>query len=108
MAGGDVLLQNARPELLQAALDVLTRSGVTVTPTNQGIRIVRNGAGTERIEVVGVSKLHGAHHSVLPDRIETGTYAMAVAMAGGDILLQNARPELLQAALDVVEATAIA
>src|SRR6516162_6827257 len=45
MAGGDVLLQNARPELLQAALDVLTRSGVTVTPTNQGIRIVRNGAG---------------------------------------------------------------
>ena len=40
---------------------------------------------------------------MLPDRIETGTYAMAVAMAGGDIMLQNARPELLQAALDVIE-----
>jgi UDP-N-acetylglucosamine 1-carboxyvinyltransferase len=39
---------------------------------------------------------------VLPDRIETGTYAMAVAMAGGDVLLENARPELLQAALDVL------
>ena len=41
---------------------------------------------------------------MLPDRIETGTYAMAVAMAGGDVLLQNARPELLQAALDVLDA----
>ena len=39
---------------------------------------------------------------MLPDRIETGTYAMAVAMTGGDVLLQNARPELLQAALDVL------
>ena len=47
------------------------------------------GADTERIEIVGVSKLHGARHSVLPDRIETGTYAMAVAMAGGDILLHK-------------------
>jgi len=49
-----------------------------------------------------VAKLHGARHAVLPDRIETGTYAMAAAMAGGDILLQNGRPELLQAALDVL------
>jgi len=39
---------------------------------------------------------------VLPDRIETGTYAMAVAMTGGDILLSGARPELLQSALDVL------
>ncbi|MGB6568875.1 MAG: UDP-N-acetylglucosamine 1-carboxyvinyltransferase, partial [Xanthobacteraceae bacterium] len=52
--------------------------------------------------VDGVAKLHGARHAVLPDRIETGTYAMAVAMAGGDVLLQNARPELLQAAFDVL------
>ncbi len=49
-----------------------------------------------------MAKLHGARHTVLPDRIETGTYAMAVAMTGGDVLLQNARPELLQAALDVL------
>ena len=48
---------------------------------------------------------HGARHAVLPDRIETGTYAMAVAMTGGDVLLANARPELLQAALDVLAQT---
>jgi len=65
-----------------------------------GARIA--GAGTSRIVIEGVAKLHGARHAVLPDRIETGTYAMAVAMAGGDILLQNGRPELLQAALDVL------
>jgi UDP-N-acetylglucosamine 1-carboxyvinyltransferase len=61
-----------------------------------------SGAGTSRIVVEGVARLSGARHSVLPDRIETGTYAMAVAMTGGDVLLQNARPELLQAALDVL------
>ncbi len=50
----------------------------------------------------GVPKLNGTRHSVLPDRIETGTYAMAVAMTGGDVLLEGARPELLQNALDVL------
>jgi UDP-N-acetylglucosamine 1-carboxyvinyltransferase len=60
------------------------------------------GAGTSRIVIEGVARLHGARHAVLPDRIETGTYAMAVAMTGGDVLLQNARPELLQSALDVL------
>ena len=55
--------------------------------------------------IEGVSTLHGARHAVLPDRIETGTYAMAVAMTGGDVLLQNARPELLQSALDVLAQT---
>src|SRR5262249_56502654 len=50
----------------------------------------------------GESKRTGARHRVLPDRIETGPYAMAVAMPGGDVLLENARPELLQAALDVL------
>ena len=49
-----------------------------------------------------MSALHGARHTVLPDRIETGTYAMAVAMTGGDVQLSGARPELLQAALDVL------
>ncbi len=60
------------------------------------------GAGTSRIVVEGVSRLHGATHEVLPDRIETGTYAMAVAMTGGDVLLQNTRPELLESALEVL------
>jgi UDP-N-acetylglucosamine 1-carboxyvinyltransferase len=49
-----------------------------------------------------VERLTGARHRVLPDRIETGTYAMAAAMAGGDVLLENARAELLQAPLDVL------
>src|SRR6201988_2945686 len=61
-----------------------------------------SGAGTSRIVVEGVSRLNGARHAVLPDRIETGTYAMAVAMTGGDVLLEGARPELLQAALDTL------
>jgi UDP-N-acetylglucosamine 1-carboxyvinyltransferase len=45
------MLQNARPELLQSALDVLTQAGVSVTPTNEGIRVARNGAGLAPIEV---------------------------------------------------------
>src|SRR6202000_2437238 len=61
-----------------------------------------SGAGTPRIVIEGVTKLHGARHTVLPDRIETGTYAMAVAMTGGDVQLAGARPELLQSALDVL------
>ena len=60
------------------------------------------GAGTPRITIEGVEKLHGARHTVLPDRIEAGTYAMAVAMTGGDVQLAGARPELLQSALDVL------
>jgi UDP-N-acetylglucosamine 1-carboxyvinyltransferase len=51
MTGGDVLLQNARPELLQSALDVIGQAGATVTPTNEGIRIARNGGGIAPVEV---------------------------------------------------------
>jgi UDP-N-acetylglucosamine 1-carboxyvinyltransferase len=65
-----------------------------------GARI--NGAGTPRIVVEGVDALHGARHTVLPDRIEAGTYAIATAMTGGDVQLSGARPELLQSALDVL------
>nr|WP_321981775.1 UDP-N-acetylglucosamine 1-carboxyvinyltransferase [uncultured Cohaesibacter sp.] len=64
-----------------------------------------SGAGTDTITIEGVEKLHGARHSVLPDRIETGTYAMAVAMTGGDVLLTGARADLLQSALDVLSQT---
>jgi UDP-N-acetylglucosamine 1-carboxyvinyltransferase len=66
-----------------------------------GARVV--GAGTPRIAIEGVERLHGARHGVLPDRIEAGTYAMAVAMTGGDVQLAGARPELLQSALDVLQ-----
>jgi UDP-N-acetylglucosamine 1-carboxyvinyltransferase len=93
LANGTTVIENAarEPEIVDVA-DCLNKMGARIS-----------GAGTSRVIVEGVAKLGGARHSVLPDRIETGTYAMAVAMAGGDVLLQNARPELLQAALDVLQ-----
>jgi UDP-N-acetylglucosamine 1-carboxyvinyltransferase len=51
MTGGDVLLENARSELLQAALDVLVRAGVEITATNTGVRVKRNGSGLAPVEV---------------------------------------------------------
>ncbi len=93
LARGTTVIENAarEPEVTDVA-DCLNKMGARIT-----------GAGTARIVVDGVARLHGARHSVLPDRIETGTYAMAVAMTGGDVLLQNTRPDLLQSALDVLE-----
>src|SRR5262249_17698947 len=70
-----------------------------------GARI--SGAGTQHIVVEGVAKLSGARHTVVPDRIETGTYAMAVAMTGGEVLLEGGRPELLQAPIDVLRGAGI-
>ena len=95
LANGTTVIENAarEPEIGDVA-DCLNKMGAKIT-----------GAGTSQIVVEGVPKLHGARHAVLPDRIETGTYAMAVAMTGGDVLLQNSRPELLQAALDVLAHT---
>ena len=92
LAHGTTVIENAarEPEIGDVA-DCLNKMGARIS-----------GAGTSRIVVDGVARLHGARHAVLPDRIETGTYAMAVAMTGGDVLLQNARPELLQSALDVL------
>jgi UDP-N-acetylglucosamine 1-carboxyvinyltransferase len=51
MTGGDVLLENARAELLQSALDVLVQAGVEITPTNTGVRVARNGSGIGSVEV---------------------------------------------------------
>ena len=95
LANGTTTIENAarEPEVVDLA-DCLNKMGARIS-----------GAGTPRIVVEGVARLGGARHTVLPDRIETGTYAMAVAMAGGDIVLQNTRAELLQAALDVLERT---
>ncbi|HEV3499635.1 MAG TPA: UDP-N-acetylglucosamine 1-carboxyvinyltransferase [Bradyrhizobium sp.] len=92
LAKGTTIITNAacEPEILDVA-DCLNKMGGRVT-----------GAGTPRIVVEGVAKLNGARHTVLPDRIETGTYAMAVAMTGGEVQLAGARPELLQSALDVL------
>jgi UDP-N-acetylglucosamine 1-carboxyvinyltransferase len=92
LARGTTVIDNAarEPEIGDVA-DCLVKMGAKIS-----------GAGTSRIIVEGVERLSGTRHSVLPDRIETGTYAMAVAMTGGDVLLQNARAELLQSALDVL------
>jgi UDP-N-acetylglucosamine 1-carboxyvinyltransferase len=92
LARGTTVVENAacEPEITDVA-DCLIKMGAKIS-----------GAGTPRIVIEGVSKLNGARHRVLPDRIETGTYAMAVAMTGGDVLLEGARPELLQSALDIV------
>jgi len=65
------------------------------------------GVGTSHIVIEGVPRLNGAHHHVLPDRIETGTYAMAVAMTGGNVLLEGARYDLLDAAFDVLKKTGV-
>lgn len=95
LARGTTVIENAarEPEVADLAACL----------SKMGARI--EGAGTERIIVEGVGRLHGASHDVLPDRIETGTYAMAVAMTGGDVLLEGARANLLQAALDAVSRT---
>jgi len=92
LARGTTVIENAarEPEIGDVA-DCLNKMGAKIS-----------GTGTSRIVVEGVAKLNGARHRVLPDRIETGTYAMAVAMTGGNVLLENARPELLQAAFDVL------
>ena len=97
LAQGTTVIENAarEPEIADVA-DCLNKMGARIS-----------GAGTKQIVIEGVAKLNGARHAVLPDRIETGTYAMAAAIAGGDVLLQNARPELLQAALDVLTRTGV-
>lgn len=61
-----------------------------------------DGIGSRTLTIEGVTELHGATIAVIPDRIETGTFAMATAMTGGDVLLRGARHEHLQAALDVL------
>src|SRR3954468_11481015 len=95
LAKGTSVISNAacEPEIADVA-DCLNKMGARI-----------NGAGTPRIVVEGVGKLNGARHTVLPDRIETGTYAMAVAMTGGDVTLENTRADLLHSALDVLATT---
>jgi len=63
-----------------------------------GARI--SGAGTDVIRIEGVKRLDGAYHSVIPDRIETGTYLVAGALTGGDVRLRDAQPEMVDAVLD--------
>ncbi len=95
LAKGETVLENAarEPEVVNLA-DCLNAMGAKVT-----------GAGTATIRIEGVDTLRGARVPVIPDRIETGTYAMAVAMTGGDVVLEGARADLLDTALDVLRQT---
>ena len=92
LAKGETVLENAarEPEVVNLA-ECLNAMGAKIS-----------GAGTPTITIAGVESLSGARHRVIPDRIETGTYAMAVAMTGGDVVLEGARIELLQRAFDTL------
>ena len=89
LADGKTILENAarEPEVIDLA-ECLISMGANI-----------EGAGTDTIIIHGVESLHGAHHKILPDRIETGTFLVAAAMTGGSIKLKNTRPELLDAVL---------
>lgn len=89
LADGKTILENAarEPEVVDLA-QCLTEMGANI-----------QGAGTDTIVIEGVDSLHGAHHTILPDRIETGTFLVATAMAGGKVKLKNTRPELLDAVI---------
>ena len=90
LADGETTIQNAacEPEMNDLA-DCLNKMGAKVS-----------GAGTPSITIQGVSRLHGATHAVMPDRIETGTYALAAAMAGGEVRLTGTRSDFIQAVID--------
>ena len=83
MANGTTVLENPaeEPEIVDLA-NYLNQMGARV-----------RGAGTNVITIEGVSELHGVQHSVIPDRIEAGTYMIATAMTGGDVIIENVLPE---------------
>lgn len=93
LADGDSSIENAacEPEIVDLA-KCLNAMGAKIT-----------GAGTSTIRIEGVDRLAGVTHRVLPDRIETGAYAMAVGAAGGELTLANADISLLGAALAVLK-----
>ena len=92
LASGVTVLNNAarEPELEDLA-QCLNAMGAKV-----------EGAGTSTVTITGAASLHGATHSVIPDRIETGTYAVAAAMAGGEVRLTRTRSDFIQALLDKI------
>ena len=97
LAKGTTTIENAarEPEVIDLANCL----------NNMGARI--EGAGTDKIEIEGVESLSGTEYSILPDRIETGTYLVATAMTGGKVKLRHTRPELLDSILaKLVEAGA--
>jgi UDP-N-acetylglucosamine 1-carboxyvinyltransferase len=90
LADGETVLENAarEPEVTDLA-NLLVTMGAKI-----------EGIGTDRLSIQGVGQLHGASHAVIADRIETATFLCAVAAAGGDVTLRNARTDILDVALD--------
>ncbi len=90
LADGETILENAarEPEVTDLA-NLLVAMGAQIS-----------GIGTDRLVIQGVENLHGASHSVIPDRIETATFLCAVAAVGGDVTLRKARTDTLDVALD--------
>ncbi len=97
LARGESLIEGAarEPEVADLA-NCLVRMGARV-----------EGIGTSTLWVQGRETLYGAEHTVLPDRIETGTYAMAAAITGGEVFLDGARGDLLQEALQTLRSTGV-
>lgn len=90
LAEGETVIDNAarEPEVLDLA-NCLNAMGAKVS-----------GAGSDRIVIQGVERLHGAQHSVMPDRIETGSFLVAAVATGGDITVTGAAPRSLDAVLE--------
>ncbi|CAN0452222.1 unnamed protein product, partial [Phaeothamnion confervicola] len=90
LAEGETVIENAarEPEVVDLA-NCLNAMGARVS-----------GAGSDRVVIRGVERLHGARYRVMADRIETGTFMAAVAAAGGEVVLTNARPDTLEAVID--------
>jgi UDP-N-acetylglucosamine 1-carboxyvinyltransferase len=86
LAKGDTTIENAamEPEITDVA-ECLVKMGAKI-----------EGIGTRTLNITGVTSLHGAEHTVVADRIETGTYAMVVGMTGGDVLLRGARADTIE------------
>jgi UDP-N-acetylglucosamine 1-carboxyvinyltransferase len=92
LADGTTLIENAarEPEVTDLA-NCLNQMGANIS-----------GAGTDTIEIQGVDSLHGTEYSVLPDRIETGSYLVAAAMTGGHVKLKDTCPAILDAVLQTL------
>jgi UDP-N-acetylglucosamine 1-carboxyvinyltransferase len=90
LAEGETILENAarEPEVADLA-HLLVAMGAKI-----------DGIGSDRLVIQGVASLHGAEHTVIADRIETGTFLCAVAATGGDVILKNTRSDILDVALD--------
>lgn len=89
LAEGTTVLENAakEPEVVDVA-NCLIKMGAKIT-----------GAGTDTITIEGVERLNGAHHSILPDRIEAGTYLVGAAITGGHVKMTHIQPDLLESVL---------